>query len=985
LEVSWAKEVKEMGLADVINAASGLSPSEQLDLARHILLRSGEDAVEAHATGFVLYAGDVVDTAACVSPVTLPGINLLSARLLGIVYFVAMLYCFLGIAIVSDLFMGAIEVITSKERTAHAVSGGVTATYTYKVWNPSVANLTLMALGSSAPEILLAIIGTVQTLDAEPDLLGPSTIVGSAAFNLLIISAICVNALPDGEVRRIKDVGVFFLTTFFSVLAYIWLYLVLRVISPGRVEIWEAVVTFALFPVMVVMSYGQDVGWRWCARGSRARTVPAAIGAPASVQEGGTSGSGDGGGSGTALATGTEAPAPHAEGSFSLHLRARGGRSSRARAKTARVISVGLSRPAEVVADDLSDDGSPAANEGGAGRNRSLTPADIDEVERLLSALALARADGGDPAGGIGAGSGFDGAESPAQRRTSDPAPVNPLSVKNSFRQEAIRSLIGKRHLTRTTSMRSRESGAAAQGRESQSLESSYAEPRGHRDFVVHPSSSRFQFTHRTFACSLAWGQADVGVQREGGVDAREEVAWRTLEPPSAHSACFKASSGVLVFEPGQDTAVAVVKLLGPQAAERRTFQVRLDAPVPGATGVRLGRRGIATVVVAGSAEAQPERGRLRFRNPRLAFSESAGTVRVCVERVGGHHGAAAARVGCKEGTAVLGLDFTLPPDPVVLLAPFEVARYVDVSLLDSGRASPELRFALALEPVPVGGQDAIAQAAALDADAAVCNITIVDDSSWKERMARLTASTRARLSAVLYSADSWADQLREAVVLSGGMDEETGEEAAPTPFESVMHAVSIFWKVIFAFVPPTGYGGGWPAFFVSLLFIGVTTFVTGEFAKLFGCVVGIPDSVTAISIVALGTSLPDTFASRTAALNDDSADAAIGNVTGSNSVNVFLGLGLPWLIGSLYHAYAQTGQGTYDVPALGLGYSILLFTICAVLALSLLMARRRYVGGELGGSLAVARLSSAVLTSLWLLYILLASLGLLGVIPADF
>lgn len=54
---------------------------------------------------------------------------------------------------------------------------------------------------------------------------------------------------------------------------------------------------------------------------------------------------------------------------------------------------------------------------------------------------------------------------------------------------------------------------------------------------------------------------------------------------------------------------------------------------------------------------------------------------------------------------------------------------------------------------------------------------------------------------------------------------------------------------------------------------------------------------------MALGTSLPDLFASRAAAMNEKYADNAIGNVTGSNSVNVFLGLGLPWLIASIYHA----------------------------------------------------------------------------------
>ena len=59
---------------------------------------------------------------------------------------------------------------------------------------------------------------------------------------------------------------------------------------------------------------------------------------------------------------------------------------------------------------------------------------------------------------------------------------------------------------------------------------------------------------------------------------------------------------------------------------------------------------------------------------------------------------------------------------------------------------------------------------------------------------------------------------------------------------------------------------------------------------------------VTAITLVALGTSVPDLFASKTAAVNEDTADDSVGNVTGSNSVNVFLGLGLPWTLAAIYH-----------------------------------------------------------------------------------
>jgi len=147
----------------------------------------------------------------------------------------------------------------------------------------------------------------------------------------------------------------------------------------------------------------------------------------------------------------------------------------------------------------------------------------------------------------------------------------------------------------------------------------------------------------------------------------------------------------------------------------------------------------------------------------------------------------------------------------------------------------------------------------------------------------------------------TWSAQFKNAVMLGPTIDEEGTDVDNVTLYEAIMHFMCISWKVLFAIVPPTHWGGGWPAFLVALTFIGAVTAIVGEVATLLGCVCGIPDSVTAITLVALGTSLPDTFASMTAAKSSVSADSAIGNVTGSNSVNVFLGLGLPWVIASSY------------------------------------------------------------------------------------
>lgn len=67
-----------------------------------------------------------------------------------------------------------------------------------------MANLSLLALGTSAPEILLSVIEIVGN-NFESGELGPGTIVGSAAFNLLFICAICMSCVPDGETRRIQS------------------------------------------------------------------------------------------------------------------------------------------------------------------------------------------------------------------------------------------------------------------------------------------------------------------------------------------------------------------------------------------------------------------------------------------------------------------------------------------------------------------------------------------------------------------------------------------------------------------------------------------------------------------------------------------------------------------------------------------------------------------------------------------------------------
>ena len=119
-----------------------------------------------------------------------------------------------------------------------------------------------MALGSSAPEILLSVISTVKDVAAIPPELGPSTIVGSAAFNLLVISGVSVIAVGGAEgeddengTKQIDDLWSFSVTSIFSLWAYIWLWIA---VDDGWVNILEAWLTGIFFIMLIVIAYTAD-------------------------------------------------------------------------------------------------------------------------------------------------------------------------------------------------------------------------------------------------------------------------------------------------------------------------------------------------------------------------------------------------------------------------------------------------------------------------------------------------------------------------------------------------------------------------------------------------------------------------------------------------------------------------------------------------------------------------------------------------------
>jgi solute carrier family 8 (sodium/calcium exchanger) len=249
---------------------------------------------------------------------------------------------------------------------------------------------------------------------------------------------------------------------------------------------------------------------------------------------------------------------------------------------------------------------------------------------------------------------------------------------------------------------------------------------------------------------------------------------------------------------------------------------------------------------------------------------------------------------------------------------------------------------------------------------------------------------------------ESWQEQMIGALYVNGSKEEQEGASKA----DWIWHFFALPFKLLFATTPPPCICNGYPCFFVSLGFIACLTALMGDAASLFGCVVGCPDEMTAITFVALGTSLPDTFASKTAAVSEPFADASVGNVTGSNSVNVFLGLGIAWTIGSIHwmmegatpawqNKYKNviipaTGEklldaypnGGFHVMAGSLSFSVGVFVALAFVGSFALFVRRVKEGGELGGKSQSQFISSVFFVSLWVTYIAANALYLAPTFP---
>uniref|UniRef100_A0A3P9MYB2 Solute carrier family 8 member 1b n=1 Tax=Poecilia reticulata TaxID=8081 RepID=A0A3P9MYB2_POERE len=854
------------------------------------------------------------------------------------VYFVALVYMFLGVSIIADRFMASIEVITSQEKEITIKKpNGETTTTTVRIWNETVSNLTLMALGSSAPEILLSVIEIIGH-GFEAGTLGPSTIVGSAAFNMFVIIGLCVYVVPDGETRKVKHLRVFFVTATWSIFAYIWLYLILSVISPGVVQVWEGLLTFLFFPICVVFAWVADrrlLFYKYVYK--RYRT-----------------------GKQRGMIIETEGDRP---------------------------------LPSKV---DIEMDGKMLNSHGvdflDGPLGLDIDEKDLDEEEtrrdmaKILKELKQKHPD-------------------KEVEQLIELANYQVLSQQQKsrafYRCQATRLMTGAGNILKKH--------AADQARKAVSMHEVRSDA-GDNDPV-----SKIFFEPGSYQCLENCGTVAVNVVRRGGdLGKTVSVEYRTEDGTANAGSDYEFTEGVVVFKPGETMKEIRVGIIDDDIFEEdENFLIHLsNVKVLTSEGEEpeenesanhvdsvacVGIPSTATVTIFDDDHA----GIFTFEEPVCHVSESVGTMEVKVLRTSGARGVVMLPYKTVEGTAKgNGEDFE-DSHGVLEFQNDEIFKTIKVKIIDDEEYEKNKAFYIEIgEPRLVESNDAKGQEEGEPPDRSRKHptrpnpiptqlireeeepLTGKDEEERRiAEMGRPMLGDHVKLEVIIeesivFYSFAWRDQFIEAITVSAGEDdddEECGEEKLPSCFDYVMHFLTVFWKVLFAFVPPTEYWSGWACFVVSICMIGLLTAVIGDLASHFGCTVGLKDSVTAVVFVALGTSVPDTFASKVAAIQDQYADASIGNVTGSNAVNVFLGIGVAWSIAAIYH---NSKGREFKVDPGTLAFSVTLFTIFAFICVAILMYRRRpEIGGELGGPRTAKALTTMLFFSLWLLYILFSSL----------
>jgi K+-dependent Na+/Ca+ exchanger-like protein len=141
--------------------------------------------------------------------------------------------------------------------------------------------------------------------------------------------------------------------------------------------------------------------------------------------------------------------------------------------------------------------------------------------------------------------------------------------------------------------------------------------------------------------------------------------------------------------------------------------------------------------------------------------------------------------------------------------------------------------------------------------------------------------------------------------------------------------------------------------FLLSVLLIAGLSWALVELAVFVSAAMNIPESIIALTVLAVGTSVPDLFSSLIVA-RQGRGDMAVSNAIGSNIFDILVGLGLP--LGIFILLYGGTVESGGDITR----SAVILFGSVVLLLLLLIFSKWK-----------LGKLSGGILIGIYILYII--------------
>jgi hypothetical protein len=172
-----------------------------------------------------------------------------------VLVFILMIYLYIGIGKITEIFLTSIENFRNSIFSTVQIDNendlikNTTQNHEKNICRNYLVNSAIQYFGFNYFELIFILIELIKTFKSKVySTTSISLIIGTSSFNILLVTACCLLSLQSAKSKffKIKNYSLFINFTIWSSMSFIWLYSILYLISPNRIDLWESLTTIAL-------------------------------------------------------------------------------------------------------------------------------------------------------------------------------------------------------------------------------------------------------------------------------------------------------------------------------------------------------------------------------------------------------------------------------------------------------------------------------------------------------------------------------------------------------------------------------------------------------------------------------------------------------------------------------------------------------------------------------------------------------------------